>query len=269
LNIASRVTPDRAGDWAFALFGKSLRTPVLRHERSVQDAARVGVLDVNRNRVVTYHWGDGQCPVLLVHGWNSRGSRFAQFVPALQARGFTPITFDAPGHGESRGRATILEVREVIARLHERHGPFRAVVGHSFGALCAFHAARTGVSTDRLVSISGVCEFGFLVRSFGTQLRLSPRLLERLRRRTEDHFAPEPDIWERFSAHYQPAKIRAPILVIHDDGDTFVTPDQAERIVASYEPRARLLRTQRLGHRRILNDQSVVDATVAFVNEAL
>jgi len=42
--------------------------------------------------------------VLLVHGWGGRGAQLASFVEPLVARGFSVLTFDAPGHGASAAR---------------------------------------------------------------------------------------------------------------------------------------------------------------------
>jgi hypothetical protein len=39
--------------------------------------ASVGAPTVGGKRAVTYTWGDGDRPVLLVHGWESRASRSA------------------------------------------------------------------------------------------------------------------------------------------------------------------------------------------------
>jgi pimeloyl-ACP methyl ester carboxylesterase len=264
LNTASRVLPDQATRWAFALFGRSQAGAVLPAERDVHDAAKVETLSAHGQAIATYRWGEGGRPVLLVHGWNSRASRLSHFVRAFGARGIPTITFDAPGHGASTGRADILEYRAIMACLQARHGPFRAIVAHSFGAISAFYSLRTGVLAERLVSISGAAEFGFAVESFSRQLGLRPPLIEGLRRRTEAFFAPEEDIWRRFSPCHQPSEIPVPILVIHDDHDRFVTPDHAERIVSSYGARAQLVRTRDLGHARILANPAVVNEVVSF-----
>ncbi|WP_245384838.1 alpha/beta hydrolase [Streptomyces avidinii] len=117
--------------------------------------------------VTTYRWGDGPRPVLVVHGWSSRASRFAGLIEALRAQGRTVISFDAPGHGESEGRAsTIRDYRAIIGRLHAEHGDFSAVVAHSFGVLAAFSMLHDGMGADRVVGIGGVADFGYLVERF-------------------------------------------------------------------------------------------------------
>ncbi|MEU3456159.1 alpha/beta fold hydrolase [Micromonospora sp. NPDC006766] len=95
----------------------------------------------------------------------------------LRGLGFSPVTFDAPGHGDSGGTSmTILEYEEVIRHLQGRYGRFEAVIAHSFGVPCALHDLRNGIGAGRLVAVSGVAEFGFLVDEFSRQLGLSGRV---------------------------------------------------------------------------------------------
>jgi pimeloyl-ACP methyl ester carboxylesterase len=268
LNFVFRLLPGLGGKWTFALFCRSRLSKVREHERKTHEEAVVETITVNGNQIVTYRWGTGQNPILLLHGWESRGSRYASFVHALRERGLSTITFDAPGHGDSKGQATIIEYAAIVQRLYEQHGRFQAIIAHSFGVPGAFLAVRRGVQTGRIVAISGPCEFGYLTEKFCEQLRISPKLHDELRRRTETFFAPETAIWDRFSVSHQPNQITVPILIIHDEADDVVLFDQAQKILAAYGPQATLVTTKGLGHRRILSDPTVIDTAVRFVTEA-
>lgn len=268
INTMSYPAPRPAGKAAFFMFCRPFaRVSVRDSEREVHGRATVETLRANGKDVRTYRWGSGEKPVLMVHGWQSRGSRFAAFVPELEAHGFSAVTFDSPGHGDSGGNATtILEYREIIRQLAGRYGDFHAVIGHSFGVTCAAYAMRNGVRADRLVSISGVCDFWHLVVQFSDQVGLNQRVRVDLRRRIEEELFPgEPDIWHRFSVDYEPTALTLPILAIHDDQDNMVPFAQAEKIVAAYGEQARLITTHGLGHRRILSDRTVLDAALAFL----
>lgn len=272
LNFTSRIAPTLAGWATFVLFSRPLaRARLSPRERSVVDDAHRGSVSVNGKAVVTYRWGDGIRPVLMVHGWQSRASRFAAFVPALVERGYSPIAFDAPGNGESEGTTTtILEYRDIISQLAAQYGTFEAVVAHSFGVLATFVALREGerVQARRVVSISGVADVEYLVDRFCALLRLRPRLNRELRTRVERNlYRGEADIWERFRVGYRAEKVRVPIFVIHDESDDMADVTQAERMIAAYPRQARLLITQDLGH-RTLRDASIVTAVSAFLAEA-
>ncbi len=135
VNAVSRVAPRAAGRLALELWRRPGRPADVRpEERIVHDAACRSVVEVAGTGVAAYAWGDAPRPVLLVHGWGARASRFGGLVTALLESGHSAVAYDAWGHGASPGPVrTILEHRTVIAELEERHGPFGGVVGHSFG----------------------------------------------------------------------------------------------------------------------------------------
>ncbi|MFD3534019.1 alpha/beta fold hydrolase [Streptomyces sp. NPDC058664] len=268
LNATARVAPGPAGRWAFHLFVRPLgRARVRPEERALLAAARTGHLRVRGQDVVTYAWGDGRRPVLLVHGWPSRASRLTAFAEALLARGYSPVTFDAPGHGDSSGRASnIVEYRQIIRELHARHGDFDAVVAHSFGVLAALFALRDGVRTARFVGLGGVGSFDLLLAGFRAGLGLDERVVRRMRDHVERRIAPdEPGIWDRFDADRAPGELGAPVLLFHDESDDMVPLAQSRLLARAHGDRARLVVTRDLGHRRILTDPRVVAEAVEFL----
>jgi pimeloyl-ACP methyl ester carboxylesterase len=268
LNGTALLSPRLAGKGALRLFRNPRGRGGLRPaERELMERAEVGEVEVHGSTVRTYRWGGGERPVLLVHGWESRASRLSAFAEALLERGYSPVAFDAPGHGESTGRTTtVLEYREVIAHLHAEYGDFEAVVAHSLGAVAAFLALRQGVRAGRVCTIGGVVDFDYVVEAFCGGLGLRERVRAELRGRIERELFPgEPDIWNRFSVVHEPERVRVPILVLQDDEDRLVRPEQARRIVRAYPQQARLVTTSGLGHRRILGDPGVVGGVVDFV----
>ncbi|GAA2125785.1 alpha/beta hydrolase [Kitasatospora saccharophila] len=273
LNAASRLATAPPGRVAYELFRHPVRRSRVRPaERELHDRARTAELLVNGKRTRVYRWGDGARPVLLVHGWRSRASRFTPYVRGLLDLGMSPVAFDAPGHGESGGRSvTILEYRELIGRLAEQDGPFEAAVTHSFGTCCTFLAMAEGVPVGRLASIAGLAEFTYLVEAFTAILGLNERLERDLVRRIERHLLPDAgDVWRRFDATRRPELVTAPILAVHDEGDDVVPYRQAQLLRAAYgEEQLRLITTRGLGHRRVLSEPTVVDNVLAFLAEPL
>ena len=80
-------------------------------------------------------WTLGRGPrVLLVHGWDSRGSHLAGFVEPLLRAGFSLTLFDMPAHGDSDGEhgsvVLVLFALERLNRTERPHGyaPARMVV---------------------------------------------------------------------------------------------------------------------------------------------
>jgi len=69
-------------------------------ELALLATARARPLFVGTRHIELWLWGAGPS-VLLVHGWGGRGTQLGAFVEPLVARGFSVVTFDAPGHGAS------------------------------------------------------------------------------------------------------------------------------------------------------------------------
>ena len=259
LTATSRIAPGVAGRLALELWRRPGRpVPVRAAERAVHEAARTSYVDHPRGRVTTYAWGTGERPVLLVHGWGSRASRWSELVAALLAAGRSPVAYDAWGHGATPGRVgTVVDHHGVIEELARRGGGFEALVGHSFGVPVTQYAAREGVAADRLVAISGMAEFGYLVDTFCTTLCVPDRVNGGLRRAIErSYFDGDAGIWDRFSTRAGDRDL----LVVHDAADRVVDRAQADLLRAAYGDRATLLETSGLGHSRILSDPGVVQA---------
>jgi pimeloyl-ACP methyl ester carboxylesterase len=263
LQTIGTLSPRLGGRLAFKLWRRPLaRGRVRTDEQIVHNAARVEIVD----NVKTYAWGDGRRPVLLVHGWRSRASRYAGFITRLLELGYSPVSYDAPAHGDSDGEVvSILGHQKIIRALEERHGPFEGVIAHSLGVPFALYAVREGVAAKRLVMISGIADFGYLADKFCAQLGLGPKINRELRRSIErGYFDGNDGIWTRFSV----TTGKTELLVIHNDEDEVVDPAQAQVLLRSYGEHAHFLPTTGLGHRKILSDPAVIAEAVAFLQDS-
>lgn len=269
MRTLSRVAPPLAAEIAYRQF-VSLGSPESVHHRdtAIHARARMGSLDLNGSAVVTYEWGTGPETILLVHGWRSRGSRWATVVAALESPHRTIVAFDAPGNGDSPGRrTTVLDYAAIVRLLAARHGNLQAIIGHSFGVLASFLAVREGVSTRRLVGISGMASAWQLLETFSAQFGLTPTAQRGLGQRFERRVFPhETDIWHRFVAELDPTEDRIPLLVVHDESDPLVPFSQAKLIAQAHLGAVHVERTRGLGHHRILNDPDVVEAIRDFID---
>lgn len=267
LRVFGVLAPALATRLAFRLFcypaGRSRMRPI---ERAMMARARMQTLVIRGLHVRVYQWGDGARPILMVHGWESRGARFAPLAEKLLAAGYSPLTFDSPGHGESQGdRTTILDYLAICQALHERYGAFEAIVAHSFGVLCTFYALKHDVRTRCVIAVSGVSDFCYLVDEFSRRLDLIEPVKEQLRRRIEQLFAPLDDIWNRFSVTSNAQGLQHRVLVIHDLQDEMVSVEQARKTAEHFGVRAELEITDGLGHSRPLRDPAVIDRVCAFI----
>jgi pimeloyl-ACP methyl ester carboxylesterase len=269
LKALSVVAPPLAAELGYRVW-RNLGKPerVRAHDAEVHARASRGILDLAGTRVATYTWGDGPEVVLLVHGWRSRASRFSAIVRGLESPGRTIVAFDAPGNGDSAGTfVTVLDYAQIVTRLSARYGGFDTIVAHSFGVLAAFLAVREGAHTRRLVTISGVHDVGEILDEFARLVGLSGRARLGLRSRIERRTFPEvTDMWHRFVAELDPADARTPLLVVHDSSDPVLDPRQSELIAEAHNGPTEVIRTDGLGHLRILSDPAVVGAIARFVD---
>ncbi|WP_226534102.1 alpha/beta hydrolase family protein [Microbacterium paraoxydans] len=272
IHAAARVSPALAGDLAYRLFfSTSPRMPVRDADTPTFDDARLGSLRVRGVDVSTYEWGRGPRAVLLLHGWRGRASQFAPLVRELVAEGFRVLAFDAPAHGDSAGgRTDVRDWVDAAEQLHTAHGPFTAIVGHSFGAFAALTAARSTVPTDAVVAIAGAAGPDAFLAEFARELRLDPpttaRLSERFRRRLD---LDQATMRARYDAVRYPLPAQTALLVVHDRDDGRMPDSDSLRLHAAHGERSRLLRTEGFGHTRVLSADATLDAVVALVTGGL
>ena len=269
---ADRVSPALAGRLALPLF-RQVRPalPVRPGDRAVHEHAERGTITVRGRDIVTYAWGHGPETVLLVHGWRGRASQFGAIVRELRAEGLRVVAFDAPANGASAGRHT--DIRDYLAAIDElqrRHGMFRVVVGHSFGALAAVTAVREGTATGGVVAIAGMADARYLVDSFATRVGLGTASADVLAREFTQRVLPgvaEP--YARFDAVADPLPADVPLLVVHDRGDREVDVAESLRLHAAHGARSRLVLTEGAGHSGVLGADATLDAVTAFATGGL
>jgi pimeloyl-ACP methyl ester carboxylesterase len=223
--------------------------------------ARARPRRVGSRRIETWRWGAGPS-VLLVHGWGGRGAQLGLFVAPLVARGFSVVTFDAPGHGASdRGVATLVEMTEALQAVAASCGQLAGIVAHSLGATVAARALYDGVDAGSIVLVGAAADLTGPAARFTETLGFSRVVRERMQRRIEER-AGRP--WSAFDVTALAPALVTPALVIHDRGDAEV-PWQHGRVIARAWRGAELLLTDGLGHRGSLDDPDVIAAVVAFV----
>lgn len=259
----SAVAPNTASRAALRLFRTPPRHAASDLEASLLAWARTATLSVPRTRepIPVWMWGDGP-PVLLVHGWGSRGARLGSFVAPLVTAGRSVIAFDAPGHGSARERLSSLpEFVLAIQAAAREYGPFEGIVAHSLGGAATTLAMARGVRADRVVFLAPASDPQGYTRMFASLLGLPDRVRLQMERRIVEKFGME---WPEFDVMAAAKKLLAPLLIIHDAGDAEVPITHGEAIVATW-PGAALVRTGGLGHKRIVHDADVVARATQFL----
>jgi pimeloyl-ACP methyl ester carboxylesterase len=217
-------------------------------------------------KVAAWRWGIGPT-VLLVHGWEGRGSQLGALVAPLVEAGLSVVAFDAPAHGDSPGnRLYLTDHADAIADVVDAIGPVHAIVAHSFGAAAVLLAhARHGVDAPRNVMIAPNVLIDDAIQKFARAVALDERDRSSFERQL---IAASGVPVDALSVDRLAAPRDAALLVIHDRGDREVSVKHGDRLAQAW-PNAQLLHTTELGHRRILRDDQVIAKTVAFVREGV
>lgn len=261
---ANALSPQLAAAGAARLFLSTRRHPVPARDRAyLQDAERVDLA----GPLAAWVWGrEGAPTVVLLHGWEGRGSQLGAFAAPLVAAGFRVVAVDAPGHGDSPGRSSsLVAIADALRRVGERYGPLAGVIAHSAGTVGAVHAVSRGLAVDRLVCVAPGVDLEGYILNFARMLGLSTEVSRAVKLRIERHVGVT---MNELDPRRAATNLRVPLLVIHDRTDREAPFAGGEELARSW-PGARLLATEGLGHTRILWDEKVVSAATAFLQEGL
>ena len=270
LRVLQATRPELAATLATSVFFSSAR----RHRRpawesSVLASARAFRVPHAGSHLPAWEWGAPDAEsVLLVHGWEGRGSQLGAFVAPLVAQGLRVVAFDGPGHGDSPSRQTsVVHHALAVERMLNAVGPVRAIVAHSVGgaasalALRWSHAPRPGL---RCVFVAPPVSPARFEGAFGDLLGLDRATRGAVRERVEARLAVR---FDELDVRRGGGPTDVPMLLVHDEEDLEV-PYEDGRAFAAAWPGAEVLTTSGLGHRRILRDPRVIRATAAFVRDA-
>lgn len=259
-----------AGKWAISLFFAPRKFNRPEKEKQFIVNAKIQKipfrsdfkLGSHEDYYIRYDWGSSDSPaVLLVHGWEGRGSQMGYFVKPLLNAGYRVIAFDAIAHGDSPGRQTNMpEFAQIIKGIEKEVGSFYAVIGHSLGGTAAGFAIAGGVRSAKLITICSPTTIEFIFDAFAQQINASSKTIERLRQFLENFTG---KISKDYSFTNFAGHINTPGLIIHDKHDKEIPYSQGLALHKNWKE-SQLVLTERLGHRRILRDDEIIRKIINF-----
>lgn len=268
--LGLKITQFISIKWVTLLAARIFTTPI-KHKipnremymdsNSVQETLFVPKIN---KKIVVYQYGNSSKKVLLVHGWSGRGTQLVKFADALLPLGYSTISFDAPAHGKSGTKTTLMpEFIASILELERKFGPFEAAIGHSLGGMALLNAVKQGLSLKKLVVIGSGDKIKDITKTYNNTLQLKPIVAVKMSQLFEKRIG-EP--MENFSAYIAAKQVNIPTLVIHDENDEEV-PISCSINIEKHLPKGNLFLTKKLGHRKILGNTNVINKTVQFINE--
>ena len=257
-SAASYLAPRLTAGVAEKLFFRTRRNGPRQGERDVLETAT----PLSIGGMKAWSWGSGPV-VLLVHGWNGRGTQLGGFVEPLVARGYRVVTFDAFGHGESPGNSmSIPELATCIRQVSDELGGLYGVIAHSMGGAATTVALANGLQLERAVFVSPPADPRLFLRIYSDALAISEEVREHLQDRVEQRLG---ITMRSIRATVIAPSMQTPLLVVHDRNDKEVPVDSGKAIARAW-PNAELTLTEGLGHQRILRAEHVTNVAASFID---
>tara|TARA_R110001583_G_scaffold78855_1_gene213506 strand:- start:1063 stop:1944 length:882 start_codon:yes stop_codon:yes gene_type:complete len=260
--------PPLATKYAIKLFGTPIRHKMPEREKMMAKSAQKELVFIpNLNKeVMVYTYGYSKRKVLLIHGWSGRGTQLYKIADRLLENGFMTISFDAPAHGKSPGKATMMtEFITTAMYLEKQYGPFEIAIGHSLGGMTVLNSVKNGLKINKAVTIGSGDIITDILTNFVNKLQFKPKMVLKMKTYFLKNFGEEID---NYSASVAAKDVKISTFVIHDTCDKEVAVSCAYNIRQNLQ-KGELLITNGLGHTRILKDNLVVNRIIEFIKRAI
>lgn len=262
--VINFFTPKLAVILATKLFTKPIQFKTPERELGMLTTSqkkRLSIPKINKEvEILSYGYSDKK--VLFAHGWAGRSTQLFMIANKLLEHGFMVISFDAPAHGKSTGKATnLIEYVESIEQINQNFGPFVAAVGHSFGGMAILNAQANKGIFKTLITIGSGDKISTILNNFSKNLGLNSSFGKKLKNHINKKWNCNVD---DFSSSLVVKKIEEPILIIHDtlDGDVHVS---CALQIRQNLKNGNLLITEGLGHTKILRTKEISNRIVTFI----
>lgn len=262
--VLQTLNKNMAAAFALKLFETPIKYKIPKREQKMYEVSHKSKLTLPESgkEIVVYENKFGSKKVLLVHGWNGRGTQLVSIAKAFKELNYTIISFDAPGHGKSaKTTANMKHFIEAIFELDKKYNGFDVMIGHSLGGMSVINSLGRGLITDKAVIIGSGNTTKAITEDFlgtiGMKQKLTPTLINLFEKKYNDKMT-------NYDVADQALKVNVPVLIIHDKNDKDVPFTAAEAISKNLENNE-LLITTGLGHRKILGDEKVIEKIVQFV----
>lgn len=225
--------------------------------------SRIKIPVLNKT-IQMYHLENIGEKILLVHGWNGRGSQFHYIAKECHNAGFDVTVFDLPGHGKSTSkRCNISEVVSCINHIYDEIGPFSHIISHSIGSIAAINSVKTSRDFKSMVLISlPSLKIRPMFTSFVNMFNLPGKKYSDM---MVEYY--EKKYGMRVSS-LDPIEFANELslksLIVHCKDDKDANAELSEHLHKEIQ-NSKLLLTEKLGHRRILRDLQVSQRIVDFL----
>lgn len=262
----SPILPKTFGKIGWKLFQKPFTRAKHRRTDEILDAAETFQIAHNNHIIKAYSWGEGEQIVLLVHGWESRGTAMRAFVPPLLEKGFRVVTFDGPAHGSSSGKkANPFLFAQVITKVVETVGEVHTIVGHSFGGFSTaitLSIVSPQIKVKKLVLMAAFSNTLSPMSEFQKFFGFGEKVLKNILKAAHQEIKINP-LKADFRILGKPENVKE-ALIVQDLEDDAVIHQNGLDFYNNWK-NTKMIQTEGFGHFRILKEQPVIERVVKFI----
>lgn len=259
------ISPKLAMLFAAKLFVRPIKHKIPKRELHMVQKSKQTILFVPsiNKKINIYEYGNNEKKILMVHGWSGRGTQMVKIADKMLELGYAIISFDAPAHGKSDGKTTIMtEFIASILEIEKQFGPFEFAIGHSLGGMSILNAIKQNLNVKKAIIIGSGDIIQDVIDDFIQKLQLKPKIGLLLKNHFEKKYN-EP--MENYSSSFSAKSVTIPVLIIHDKNDDDVAIKAAQNI-HKHLKNSTIMITEGLGHRKILGDSKVIESIKEFIS---
>ncbi len=265
--IISFLSPQLGGKLAFKLFQKVRKKDIRKREEGFYDRARHFKIPLQKEDLHCYELGNASGELIfLVHGWDSNAGSLSKFAFELEEKGYRVISFDLPGHANSKSEYTNLyECKEAFKKLIEFINPQQpfTIIAHSFGsAMTAYTMSELNYTVDKFVFLTTPNSLLEIFSSFKKFVGITDKIfLHMLDNATQSLHE---DV-RTVSVEEKLDRVSfTKLLLVHDKHDKILPYRNSEEVFKSTN-NAELRSYEKVGHYRMLWNDNVLEKTMDFI----
>ena len=258
------VNKKLAAVFALKLFETPIKHNLPKREQKMFDVSQKNILKLptSGKEIMEYENTFGSPKVLLVHGWNGRGTQLVTIAKLFKELGYKIVSFDAPGHGKTiKDTANMKHFIEAIFELDKKHQGFDVIIGHSLGGMSTINALGRGLQAKKAIIIGSGNKTHDIVADFLNSIGMGSKI-NSLFVKMFNH--KENDDITNYDVVPHAKNVTCNVLVLHDKNDDDV-PYTASVAIHENLTNSKLVLTENLGHRKILGDEKVISIIEKFV----
>ena len=265
--IISFISPQFGGKLAFKLFQKVRKKDISKREISFYKKARHFRIPLQKEDLHCYELGNSKGELIfLVHGWDSNAGSLSKFAFELEDRNYRVISFDLPGHANSKSEYTnLFECKEAFKKLIEFINPQEpfTIISHSFGsAMTAYTMSELNYTVDKFVFLTTPNSLLEIFTSFQKFVGINDKIFSQLLRNANKSL--QEDV-RMVSVEDKLGRVSfTKLLLVHDKHDKILPYRNSEEVFKSTH-NAQLKTYKKIGHYRMLWNDDVLEETMDFI----